>query len=339
MITREAGLNLDHSAITSAEEQYSFVAKAFETKRIYLKDLDPNSILHVIITAEDLAGNIIETPVSEEFKTLSLKAPNILRGEPSPMKEGVYWTFHPEGIDDHCHLEIIDAPKWLSVSEDKSFIEGVPLWKKDQNQVIFNLKLKGEGCDDEAEYKASIKGDPLYQYAWHMNPKTDQFFSWHASPDHKFKSIYTKQLGLLTGAGIKVAVIDSGLQTNHPDLVKNLDRNASNELKNFINIEPEILGGNCSACEYNDTTPSLEEGQPGDQGTSIAGIIAAEAWNNIGSRGIAPNATLGAYNLTSPRITDRISNIDYTRIMNEFLDYEYHLPLRSVRRIHSNGST
>jgi subtilisin-like proprotein convertase family protein len=56
-------------------------------------------------------------------------------------------------------------------------------------------------------------------------------------------------------------------------------------------------------------------GDQGDQGTAVAGIIAAKGWNGIGSRGVAPNAMLSAYNLKAPRFNS-ISENDYLRIFS-----------------------
>ena len=42
-----------------------------------------------------------------------------------------------------------------------------------------------------------------------------------------------------------------------------------------------------------DPTPTSNKG---DHGTSVAGIIAAVGWNNIGVRGVAPSASIKGYN-------------------------------------------
>jgi hypothetical protein len=69
-----------------------------------------------------------------------------------------------------------------------------------------------------------------------------------------------------TGRGIKVAVIDSGIQADHPDLAGQLMVN-----RNFVAGQSEVAE---------------------DHGTGVAGVIAAKSDNGIGISGVAPGARL-----------------------------------------------
>jgi len=69
-----------------------------------------------------------------------------------------------------------------------------------------------------------------------------------------------------TGRGVTVAVIDSGVDADHPDLVGQVKLR-----RNFV-----------------DTVPDAAEAH----GTAVAGIIAARAGNGVGIAGIAPEAQL-----------------------------------------------
>lgn len=71
---------------------------------------------------------------------------------------------------------------------------------------------------------------------------------------------------LANGSGVRVAVIDSGIDTNHPDLAGQVAVN-----RNFVSGRP-------LAAEQH--------------GTGVAGIIAAKAGNGVGLVGIAPSAKL-----------------------------------------------
>ena len=71
-----------------------------------------------------------------------------------------------------------------------------------------------------------------------------------------------------TGHDVRVAVIDSGVQLDHPDLADQVAMNA-----NFI----------------------AERGDPAEShGTAVAGIVAAAADNHVGIAGVAPRAQLFA---------------------------------------------
>lgn len=85
------------------------------------------------------------------------------------------------------------------------------------------------------------------------------------------------------GQGSISVVADSGLQIAHEDLASNILTGRSRNL----------LNGSA------DPTPVLNPLRPnaGDHGTSVAGIIAAEGWNGLGGRGIAPKSQLIGINL------------------------------------------
>ncbi|MDP8252932.1 MAG: S8 family serine peptidase, partial [Candidatus Kaelpia aquatica] len=73
------------------------------------------------------------------------------------------------------------------------------------------------------------------------------------------------------GENVKIAIIDTGVDLSHPDLVGSID---SNEDYDYINNDDEA-----------------DDESHNSHGTHIAGIIAA-SFNDIGVRGMVPNATL-----------------------------------------------
>ena len=81
---------------------------------------------------------------------------------------------------------------------------------------------------------------------------------------HEWKLAELHQLA--TGRGTRIAVIDSGIQANHPDLEGQLILN-----RNFVVGQPSV---------------------PEDHGTAVAGIIAAKSGNGIGIAGVAPESRL-----------------------------------------------
>jgi len=89
-----------------------------------------------------------------------------------------------------------------------------------------------------------------------------------------------------TGRGVRVAVVDTGLETCHPDLAANIEAGASHNFN---------VGYWTGASNRDPYQPS----SMGDHGTSVAGVIAAAANNGIGGRGVASNAMLRGYNYLS----------------------------------------
>ena len=101
----------------------------------------------------------------------------------------------------------------------------------------------------QAQGAPASHNDPLYR----AQPAA---LSWDLADLHR----------IATGKGVKIAVIDSGIQANHPDLSGQLIVN-----RNFVAGQSET---------------------PEDHGTGVAGVIAAKSDNRIGIAGVAPGARL-----------------------------------------------
>ena len=82
---------------------------------------------------------------------------------------------------------------------------------------------------------------------------------------------------------VRVGVIDSGVDAEHPDLAPVLDTGLS---RSFVTDIPDIDG----ECEHEDCVDPVGVDDSG-HGTHVAGTIAAAA-NGLGVRGVAPDVTL-----------------------------------------------
>ncbi|MFV0362909.1 MAG: S8 family serine peptidase [Suipraeoptans sp.] len=79
-----------------------------------------------------------------------------------------------------------------------------------------------------------------------------------------------------TNKAIKVAIIDSGVQINHPDLAANINTSKSYDFVNKTKLSGDLYG----------------------HGTHVAGIVGAVANNGIGIAGVSYNAELLCYRVT-----------------------------------------
>ena len=101
----------------------------------------------------------------------------------------------------------------------------------------------------QAQGESASHNDPLY-------PAQPAAKAWDLADLHR----------VATGKGIKIAVIDSGIQANHPDLAGQLLVN-----RNFVAGQREVAEAH---------------------GTGVAGVIAAKSDNRLGIAGVAPGARL-----------------------------------------------
>ena len=88
----------------------------------------------------------------------------------------------------------------------------------------------------------------------------------------------------LAGDGVKLAVVDTGLDICHPDLAANVEQGQS---FNFA------FAGSAGSS----LTDPFNQDLLGDHGTSVAGVAAAVANNGVGGRGVAPGVALRGYNV------------------------------------------
>ncbi|MFL6672301.1 MAG: S8 family peptidase [Massilia sp.] len=118
-------------------------------------------------------------------------------------------------------------------------------------------------------------GDPLY-------PVQPDGKYWHLAQLHRMS----------TGRGVRVAVVDSGIDAAHPDLAGQVELQ-----ENFV-----------------DAGPAPAE----PHGTAVAGVLAARAGNGVGIAGVAPGAKLMALRACwqAPRQGARCSSFTLGKALN-----------------------
>lgn len=128
--------------------------------------------------------------------------------------------------------------------------------------------------------------DPLYDQQWHLEN------CGIIGQDIRVKGVWTgNTIGkVIKGNGVRIAIVDDGLEIGHPDLAQNIAAGAS---YNYVNNS------------YSDPTPS---DPAAFHGTAVAGVAGARDGNNIGVKGVAPRSSLLGYNLLANSTIENEAN-------------------------------
>ena len=170
-----------------------------------------------------------------------------------------------------------NLPSELNADSSSGLISGIStsngIFNNIQAKVIQNNQIIAS-----KKFSLGFVGDPLKKYSWHLsNTGQSTFTSGYAMAgnDINVKNVWARGN---TGAGVKIAISDSGLEVNHDDLIENVLLSESRD----YNTEPPYLA---------DPTPYDDDGH----GTSVAGLISAMGWNNIGGRGVASESQIAGF--------------------------------------------
>ncbi len=128
--------------------------------------------------------------------------------------------------------------------------------------------------------------DPLAGEQWHLANSGQRAFAAQSGVAGEDLSMARSVQEGTSGRGVRVAVVDTGLEVCHPDLAANVEARASH------NFKARDWAGALSRDPFLPSTM-------GDHGTSVAGVLAAAADNGVGGRGVAPGAALRGYNYLS----------------------------------------
>lgn len=128
--------------------------------------------------------------------------------------------------------------------------------------------------------------DEFYSIQWHLNNTVN------ANEDVNTTTAWSCGSGATCrGEGVKIAVVDDGLELKHEDLFANIVVNKSYNYSNAT-LDP---------------SPSSSSTTDG-HGTAVAGLIAARDLNTTGVRGVAPRGQLVGFNVLSNPTTANIAN-------------------------------
>ncbi len=92
------------------------------------------------------------------------------------------------------------------------------------------------------------------------------------------------------GAGVLVAILDTGVQINHPDLEANIWSNPKEIAGNGIDDNRSGIVDDVHGANMFNLSPNVNDDH--GHGTHVAGIVAARQGNGLGGSGLAPGAKI-----------------------------------------------
>ncbi|XP_036367005.1 PC3-like endoprotease variant B [Octopus sinensis] len=170
-------------------------------------------------------------------------------------------------------------------------------------QLLRHKKGSATSADQELSSMSNFSGyDVHHQQAQAMNWSrpifTDPYFidQWYLNNAGEIREDSPLNLNVIplwekniTGRGIRICVLDDGLDYTHPDIARNYDAEASTN-----------LNGN-----FGDSDPMPDNTNPrNSHGTHCAGVVAAEANNSVCGVGVAYDAKIGGIRMLDGIITD-----------------------------------
>ncbi|MEX0642679.1 MAG: S8 family serine peptidase [Pirellulales bacterium] len=200
-------------------------------------------------------------------------------------------AFSFERLEDRCYFAVASFTDYQALSLSSDTADGAAaIWQRELEWAA--LQQSSTNNVQTAQYGTrALPTDPLFASQWHLlntaqevgSPLFDDLFG-VAGQDINVAPVWN--MGI-TGAGVRVAVLDTGTQVFHPDLIANLNRTIRfNSITGTNNPSPNLL-------------------EPGhEHGTAVAGLIGASANNGIGGTGVAPGVDLVAIKLLGTGATD-----------------------------------
>ena len=159
-------------------------------------------------------------------------------------------------------LFILQAPDSQSAIDSAEQLVG-------QNRVLACYPIMRRPLKRHRSY-ALAPNDPLFARQWHLENRGADYNL--AGPDLNVRTAWSET----RGNGVVVAVADDGFQLDHPDLIA---RAVDQPHYNF----------------YRDVSSGGPGSSDADHATAVAGLIAAEAGNQLGVAGVAPQARLASW--------------------------------------------
>lgn len=165
---------------------------------------------------------------------------------------------------------------------------------------------------DAETYALSIPNDPYFASAWSL----DNTGQTGGTPDADIDAVEAWDIN--KGSGVIVAVLDTGVDYNHPDLAANIWTNNGEIPGNGIDDDGNGYVDDYRGWDFfNDDNDPFDDGS--GHGTHVAGIVAGIQDNAIGVSGVGPELQIMPLKIQSFRqigsVSAAIAAVHYAAMM------------------------
>ncbi len=195
----------------------------------------------------------------------------------------------------------------FKLPKDTNLVEACAAYKLDPHVAYCQLNY-----GMKANAVSSPSNDPYFDSygTWGQNA----YDMWGLRKINVFSDTGESVWDITKGNGITVAVLDTGLDVNHPDIVQNLWINEGEIPNNGIDDDGNGFIDDITGWNFEDNTNNLTDHI--GHGTFIAGIIAATGNNQTGIIGVAPQVKImpikfASFNANNNYVSSLVNAIMY----------------------------
>ncbi len=238
-------------------------------------------------------GNLPEGPLSGFTSAVSKKGQVLVKLQPAAFRiarNSLRKRYNLEAPSSHMLLKEIARLFGLRTGSQVSGFSVLLSGTSINKAKLQKLRSKGVVSRIEPNYRVNAFAEPndfLYKLGFLWGIKNTGVFGGTAGIDIEALEAWEISLG---DPDLVVAVIDTGIYLNHPDLASNIWRNPSEIPNNNIDDDNNGFVDDVNGWDIVD-----DDKDPNDEmfhGTHCAGIIAASLDNNRGLCGVAPRVKL-----------------------------------------------
>lgn len=230
-----------------------------------------------------------------------------------------------EGVEETYFKVNKNHPSFTALTSSKQLSKNLNIWlvetsvtnkKQALTELLKHPDIKIAQFNQTVSYRA-LPNDALYEAQWQYNNKGE--FNGVTDADIDAPKAWDITTGGFTATDdeIVVAVIDGGVNLNHPDLVNNIWTNPHEIPDNNIDEDNNGYIDDFYGWNFNDTTADVGNGGYGHwHGTPVAGIIGAKGNNTEGVCGVNWNVKI--MNIAANQtVADVIAAYDYVLTMRK----------------------